>query len=155
MSELADESDSKSDGKPCGFDPHYPHWIIVDTLLRCVYCALYVLFLKTHFWHTFHLRQSLFSPIIRRLHDVKSKDSKSATSFLLILKSRTITLIIMPKIAYNAWIYPAVLLINQIIYFYIWNKYVLFYHQNTPKITVLTHFQTHFFRTTIDIYILI
>lgn len=25
MSELADESDSKSDGKPCGFDPHYPH----------------------------------------------------------------------------------------------------------------------------------
>ena len=111
MSELADESDSKSDGKPCGFDPHYPHWIIVDTLLRCVYCALYVLFLKTHFWHTFYLRQSLFSPIIRRLQDVKSKDSKSATSFLLILELWTTMLIITPKVTYNTWIRPVTLLI--------------------------------------------
>ena len=25
MSELADELDSKSSGKPCGFEPHYRH----------------------------------------------------------------------------------------------------------------------------------
>lgn len=112
-------------------------------------------FLKTHFWHTKFNWQCFKTAIIRDILALIQNNSKSATSFLLIWQFWIIVLIIILWIAYNTYLGGITLFIFKTIYFYIWIKYVLFYHQKPPKITVLTHLQTHFFRAAIDIYVIV